>query len=328
MATTSVTDPANAGVCCATLRRTRQLLPILARLGAEGAQPPPLNFECQHGPGECAGNALESCLMDVAPNHEQFFPVMDCVESRTCAEGMKPPLCVGQPAEVVNGCLKDFGADIDKTMLDACYNGPRVQELMIINDLQTLKAKPQWVPWFEVDGQALVNVPAHGGNETAIFRQQFLLGKKICDLYVAKTGKHAPEGCASFPQNDAEIGQDPWARFKVANFSSLIAKMDAERQQDEHASTLKKAARKSNSASTAKKIPPHPQAKGSRTGMAAKARKISNFADHFFGHDATHEALTKQLIANAKKRVVPGETRVNASKMLNSYHTYPNLIFL
>jgi hypothetical protein len=62
--------------------------------------------------------------------------------------------------------------------------------------------------------------------------------------------------------------------------------------------------------------------------MAAKARKISNFADHFFGHDATHEALTKQLIANAKKRVIPGETRVNASKMLNSYHTYPNLIFL
>ena len=46
--------------------------------------------------------------------------------------------------------------------------------------------------------------------------------------------------------------------------------------------------------------------------MAAKARKISNFADHFFGHDATHEALTKQLIANAKKRVIPGETRVNA----------------
>jgi hypothetical protein len=78
------------------LNRTAQLLPILARLGAENATAPPMNFQCQHGPGECAGNALEACLVDVAPNHQQFFPVVDCVESRTCAEGMKPPLCVGK----------------------------------------------------------------------------------------------------------------------------------------------------------------------------------------------------------------------------------------
>ena len=84
------------------LNRTAQLLPILARLGAENATPPPMNFQCQHGPGECAGNALEACLVDVAPNHQQFFPVVDCVESRTCAEGMKPPLCVGKlPASIM-----------------------------------------------------------------------------------------------------------------------------------------------------------------------------------------------------------------------------------
>jgi hypothetical protein len=248
-----------------------------------------------------------------------------------------------------------------------------VQELMIINDLQTLKAKPQWVPWFQVDGQDLVNLP-EGGNESAIFREQFLLGKKICELYVAKTGKSAPEGCASFPQNDAEIGTDPWARFKVANFSSLIAKMDAERLLQQHASTLKMAAKKGNSASASTKTSPVPNpitveqevraakkraasmvntqhqakvvaskkmqpkiikheaklvasekpepahsAKEAPTDMAAKVRKVSEFADHFFGHDTAHEAMAKKLIANAKKDVVPvhsaKEARADKSDM-------------
>jgi hypothetical protein len=44
--------------------------------------------------------------------------------------------------------------------------------------------------------------------------------------------------------------------------------------------------------------------------MAAKVRKVSEFADHFFGHDAAHEAMAKKLITNAKKDVVlvSGET--------------------
>ncbi len=300
---------------------------------------------------------------------------MDC---GTIPSKVPPATVTGQPSEVINGCLQDFGSDINKADLNACYNGPRVQELMIINDLQTLKAKPQWVPWFQVDGQDLVNVP-EGGNESAIFREQFLLGKKICELYVAKTGKSAPEGCASFPQNDAEIGTDPWARFKVANFSSLIATMDAERQQQQHSSTLKMAAKKGNSASastktssvpdpisvqqevraakkraasmvntqhqakvvSSKKIQPKSikheakvvaskqpdlrlsaqahSAKEAPTDMAAKVRKVSEFADHFFGHDTAHEAMAKKLIANAKKDVIPvhsaNEARTDKSDM-------------
>lgn len=145
------------------LNRTAELLPVLARLGALGAETPPLHFACQHGEGECQGNAIEACLQDIAPSHQQFFPVMDCLESRTCAEGMKPPTCVGQPTEVLEGCMQEHGAGIDLKALNNCYNGPRVQELMIMNDLETMKAKPQWVPWFQLDSKNLVDVPTTGG---------------------------------------------------------------------------------------------------------------------------------------------------------------------
>jgi len=166
-----------------TLNRTTQLLPILARLGSQDtagtyAAPPPLQFRCQHGEGECNGNALEACLVDIAPQHQQFFPMMDCLEARTCAEGMKPPACVGQPLDIVGGCLQENPL-INTIKLNECYSGPRVQELMIINDMQTIAAKPQWVPWFQMDGQDLVQVPADGGNSTALFREQFLMGKKV-----------------------------------------------------------------------------------------------------------------------------------------------------
>jgi len=116
--------------------------------------------------------------VDIAPQHEQFFPMMDCLEARTCAEGMKPPACVGQPLDIVGGCLKE-NPSINTVKLNECYGGPRVQELMIINDMQTIAAKPQWVPWFQMDGQDLVQVPANGGNSTALFREQFLMGKKV-----------------------------------------------------------------------------------------------------------------------------------------------------
>jgi len=158
------------------LNRTAQLLPILERLGAMSAETPPLHFACQHGDGECQGNALEACLQDVAPDHQQFFPVMDCLESRTCAEGMKPPSCVGQPTEVLGGCMEEFGGSIDLKALNGCYNSPRVQELMIMNDLETMKAKPDWVPWFQLDSKNLVDVPKTGGNLSSVRIFLFVFG--------------------------------------------------------------------------------------------------------------------------------------------------------
>lgn len=314
------------------LNRTAQLMPILARLGAIGAKTPPIHFECQHGEGECAGNAMESCLQDIAPNHQQFFPVMDCLESRTCAEGMKPPSCLGQPIEVVRGCLEEYGHGISLKDLNTCYDGSRVQELMIMNDMETTKAKPQWVPWFQIDGESLVDVPKTGGNDTALFREQFLMGKKICDLYVAKTGNPAPPGCATFPQSDAQVPKNPFARFAETNFTSLIAKIQMEKQQVQHA-TLKRAASatafKSATPAAAKSTVANKSVKTSLVksvtarseSVPAKSvkvptpvhlpkniQKVKSFADHFFGHDKAHEAMTKKLIEDANKPVVPVAT--------------------
>jgi len=69
----------------------------------------------------------------------------------------------------------------------------------------------------------------------AKFREQFLLGKAVCDAYTAKTGKSAPAGCAKFPQSDADVGEDPWAKYPAKNFTVLIDEISAERLKKEAA---------------------------------------------------------------------------------------------
>ena len=53
----------------------------------------------------------------------------------------------------------------------------------------------QWVPWFTLDGVDVVQ-DADNSNSKASFRGLFLLGKKICDLYVEKTG--VPKAISAF----------------------------------------------------------------------------------------------------------------------------------
>jgi hypothetical protein len=82
-----------------------------------------VDFFCQHGGAECAGNVYESCAQvqllctsshivnlnceravfgtaqHLYPDMSQSFPVIDCIESRACAEGEKAGVnCDGNPA--------------------------------------------------------------------------------------------------------------------------------------------------------------------------------------------------------------------------------------
>jgi hypothetical protein len=91
---------------------------------------------------------------------------------------------------------------------------------------------------------------------------------------VAKTGKPAPEGCKTFPQNDAEVGADPFGKFKETNFTSLIAKLAMEKQQQQHAG-LKKA-------SAARAVSTWREA-SAKAVLPAKAKSVVSFADRFFG---------------------------------------------
>jgi hypothetical protein len=72
------------------INTTSALLSLLQKLGASyagsaGGNPQPFTFSCQHGWGECMGNALEACIQDVQPDYTKFLPVFDCIESRSCA---------------------------------------------------------------------------------------------------------------------------------------------------------------------------------------------------------------------------------------------------
>ena len=55
-------------------------MPVLKQLETPGANVQIL-FQCQHGVDECKGNAYESCLQDVGKEHQNFFPVFDCIEA-------------------------------------------------------------------------------------------------------------------------------------------------------------------------------------------------------------------------------------------------------
>ena len=132
---------------------------------------------------------------------------------------------------------------------------------------------------------------------------------------MAKTGNPAPAGCASFPQSEAEIPENPFAKFKETNFTSLIAKLDAEKsQQEKHAAlkklqtakVVKKAAGKPVAKAAAK--PTHKVAKSAAKAatspaLASKIQKVKRFADSYFGHDKAHDDMNKKLIANADKPV-------------------------
>lgn len=177
-----------------TYNTTEQLTSLIEQTkGADGVRRVKgLNFFCQHGGAECGGNAYESCVQHLYPSQELFFPVLDCIESRGCAEGEEPGKgCDGAPVVVAPACIRDHGPTMDASKISDCVYGPLGAQLLIANALDTASLQPakEWVPWVTVDGKHLGQTdPAH----------VFLLGKTVCDTWAANGGSR-PEGCSSFP---------------------------------------------------------------------------------------------------------------------------------
>ncbi|EKX48049.1 hypothetical protein GUITHDRAFT_106130 [Guillardia theta CCMP2712] len=173
-----------------------------------------LVFLCQHGSQECAGNAWENCIQSMYPDQQTFFPVIDCVEKRGCAEGQKAPEdCEGEPQAVAGGCVHEFGHGVmDINALQACVYGSQGRGLQIPEStillLQAAKETSeatgrQWVPWLTIDGVS----PATSQDD---FGQIFLVGMHVCNAYAKKTGKTPPSQCSSFI---TQVPADPWAAF-------------------------------------------------------------------------------------------------------------------
>lgn len=162
-----------------------------------------VNFYCQHGGAECAGNVYESCTQHLYPDTALSFPVIDCIESRACAEGEKPgENCDGNPADVAPTCIREFGEGMDAAQIRDCVTGPLGAQLLLTNALETEELDPpkQWVPWITVNGK-------HLGEKNP--RDIFLLGKAVCDAYDASGGQQPPEACSTFP---SAIPTDPYGR--------------------------------------------------------------------------------------------------------------------
>ena len=50
-------------------------------------------WQCQHGPSECAGNVIESCMMMAHPKQQDWWPFVNKYEQQahTCSRTAVPP---------------------------------------------------------------------------------------------------------------------------------------------------------------------------------------------------------------------------------------------
>ncbi|XP_047445041.1 gamma-interferon-inducible lysosomal thiol reductase [Mugil cephalus] len=97
-------------------------------------------YECQHGPQECLGNMIETCIMNMS---QLAFPIIFCMESSP---------------DVINNaktCAGVYDPKLDWGKVMSCVNGDLGNQLMHQNALDTKALSPahQYVPWVTVNGE-------------------------------------------------------------------------------------------------------------------------------------------------------------------------------
>jgi hypothetical protein len=163
-----------------------------------------VQFACDGDPS-CAGNTWEACLVSKVPAADEYFPVLNCIEGRTCtADEHAPEQCYGEASEVAPICAFEFGEGlVSSDELRTCAEGDEGRAVLLQNAQLTAALDPpmQFLPWILVDGEAL-GTGEDGEDE------QLLLGKAICDAYASKGGE-LPFACSKFPQSLEDVS-DPW----------------------------------------------------------------------------------------------------------------------
>ncbi|KAF5891440.1 glycogenin-1-like isoform X2, partial [Clarias magur] len=97
-------------------------------------------FTCQHGPDECLGNMLETCILNKVPH--SFFVVF-CMEAAV------------DVVKAAEACLSLYSPDTKFGDIMACVNGDEGNKLMHENAKKTAGLKPphQYVPWITINGE-------------------------------------------------------------------------------------------------------------------------------------------------------------------------------
>ncbi|KAM4657658.1 gamma-interferon-inducible lysosomal thiol reductase [Amazona ochrocephala] len=137
-------------------------------------------FQCQHGPEECLGNMIETCLMQEAKDFSTYFPVIFCLESGSSV------------TETLEACLQVYAPQLDRGRIAACVQGDTGAALMHRNAQRTEALDPphQYVPWVVVNGKHTDELQAQA--------EASLLGL-ICSLYQGEK----PEACGSSGTSEA-----------------------------------------------------------------------------------------------------------------------------
>ena len=93
---------------------------------------------CQHGPNECLGNVLESCV--IAHNPHNFVPFVNCLSRAAGGSG-------GITKGKASTCAKSSG--LDWPTIDTCWNGPEGVALEVAAAYKTAALTPShtYVPW-------------------------------------------------------------------------------------------------------------------------------------------------------------------------------------
>ncbi|CAF2982296.1 unnamed protein product [Rotaria sp. Silwood2] len=99
-------------------------------------------FYCQHGPEECYGNLIHTCVLNFYPKSEQHMPFIYCMESTD-----------GDVETVATQCAQKSTIDYDQ--ITACTHSRLGNQLQHVYAVQTENLQPphQYVPWITLNGE-------------------------------------------------------------------------------------------------------------------------------------------------------------------------------
>ncbi|XP_046719318.1 gamma-interferon-inducible lysosomal thiol reductase-like [Silurus meridionalis] len=128
-------------------------------------------FTCQHGPDECLGNMIETCLMNKLGGGA--IPVIYCMEA------------ADDVVKAAEPCLALFSPETKFGDIMSCVNGDEGNQLMHQNAKKTASLQPphQYVPWITINGEHTEELQNKAMNSL------FLL---VCSLYKGD----APPACS------------------------------------------------------------------------------------------------------------------------------------
>ncbi|XP_044253897.1 GILT-like protein 1 [Tribolium madens] len=102
-----------------------------------------VQFICQHGPQECKGNRIQSCVLNALPDQTTQVEYVNCF-MKTFKKGQKNEEEFGQ------ACAEAVGLDFNQ--ISQCYTSEIGTKLQLLAEQSTVKITPKFVPTILYNG--------------------------------------------------------------------------------------------------------------------------------------------------------------------------------